>query len=163
MAYLTLDEFKTLSVIPREWVNQIEIDEPGFTAAQLEHWSDWIDTRLRKRYAVPFGAPVPNIIKGWLNRIVTERVLVRRGVDPNDEQFKIIERDNVDAREELKEAADSDQGLFDLPLREDSPADVSGIVRGGPRAYSEQSPYVFADRQRQTGRSEDDFGGGTGG
>jgi hypothetical protein len=163
MAYLSLEEFKAIAVIPRLWIEAIELVEPGFTLQQLDYWSDWIDTRLRKRYDVPFGTPVPNMIKGWLARIVTVRVMLRRGVDPTDEQFTELKRDDSDARAELAEAADSDAGLFDLPLREDMPLDASGIVRGSPKVYSEQSPYVSLDRQRHTGRGEDDSGSGTGG
>jgi len=53
---------------------------------------------------------------------------------------------------ELKEAADSKDGLFDLPLRADTTA--TGVSKGGPRGYSEASPYTNLDRQRARRRNE---------
>ena len=54
---------------------------------------------------------------------------------------------------EIKEAADSEQGLFDLPTN-DVVGD-SAIGHAGPLAYTEASPYVSADRQEREGRLED--------
>lgn len=152
MAYQTVAEFKALTLIPALWVDELETNSAGFVGAQLAHWSDWIDTQLRKRYVVPFEAPYPVTIVGWLNRIVTWRCLIKRGIDPTDQQFAQIVKDSDSAYEEIAKAADSETGLYDLPLR----ADVarSGIAYG-TRAYSEQSPYVGFDRQRQAGRQED--------
>lgn len=164
MAYLTLEEFKVLSVIPRDRVDEIEAVEPGFTEAQLNYWSTWIDSRLRKRYAAPFkDGAVPAAVKGWLARIVTVRVMLRRGVDPNDEQFAEIKRDDADAREEIKEAADAELGLFDLPtLVDPSGTGASAITAGTPYAYSEQSPYVGADEAARLGHMQDQARRGSG-
>lgn len=158
-AYLTLAKFKTLTVMPGSFVDAIETASPGWTDAQLAYWSDWIDSRLRKRYAVPFVAPVPSTVEGWLMRIVTVRCYLRRGVDPTDQQYADIKADDVAARDEIREAADSDTGLFDLPLRADL-TNVSGISQGSPRTYSEQSPYAWTDVQGQAGRQQDENGNG---
>lgn len=158
-AYLTLAQFKTLTVMPSSFVDALEVAQPGWVDIQLLYWSDWIDSRLRKRYAVPFVAPVPLAAQGWLTRIVTVRCYLRRGVDPTDQQYADIKADDVAARDELREAADSDAGLFDLPLRADLTA-TSGISQGNPRAYSEQSPYAWTDVQGRIGRQQDESGNG---
>lgn len=154
MAYNTLAEFKTRSLLPPDYVDAVEAVQPGFTAAQLESCARLdIDARLAKRYAVPFAAPVPEAVKSWETRIVTHRVCLRRGVDPSDLQQADIRDDAAAAKREIEEAANSETGLFDLPLRADTTA--SGISKGGPRGYSEQSPYVWMDGQVDVGRAED--------
>lgn len=159
MAYLTLAQFKQLSVMPAPFVDAIEAAAPGWLASQLGYWSDWIDARLRKRYAAPFSAPYPGAVTGWLARIVTVRAWLRRGVDAQDEQFAEVKADAAAAMDEIKEAADSEVGLFDLPLRADTTE--TGIAKAFPCVYSEQSPYVFTDGQARVGRAEDDAGEGT--
>lgn len=160
MAYLTLAEFKTRALLPPEYVDDVESAHAGFTTAQLESCSKLdIDARLAKRYATPFTAPYPEAIQAWLARIVTHRVFLRRGVDPTDQQAVDVKTDHDDAKKEILEAANSNEGLYDLPLRADTTA--SGISRGGPRGYSEQSPYVWMDGQSCVGRQEDSNGRGS--
>lgn len=159
MAYQTIEEFKALTLIPTTWVDDLETNSAGFVSAQLAYWSDWLDAQLRKRYAVPFQSPIPITVVGWLNRIVTWRCLIKRGIDPTDQQFAQIVKDSDSAVDEVNRAANSETGLFDLPLRGDILR--SGIAYG-TRAYSEQSPYVGFDRQRQVGRQEDENSRGSG-
>lgn len=164
MAYLDIAGFKNLTVIPSSFVDDLEAVESGWLAAQLAYWSRWIDSRLSKRYAAPFPAhddtpSTPPAVQAWLARIVTVRVMLKRGVDQNDEQFIAVADDDRAAREEIQEAANSDVGLFDLPLH--STTSASGITRGGPFGYSETSPYVHADEQIRVGRFEDSRGRGS--
>lgn len=159
--YLDLAAFKVRTLAPQGFVEELETLAPGWVAGQLEHYSRVIDARLRKRYAVPFADPAPETVKEWLARLVTLRVYLRRGVDPTDEQFDAIRQDARDVLEELKEAADAETGLFDLPLVDS--ADGSAISKGGPLGYSEASPYVWADVQVSAGRDEDRAGEGSGG
>ena len=160
-AYLTVAAFKDLSVMPGEFVDELQTRYAGFLDAQLAYWSSWIDSKLRKRYAVPFASPYPTAVTGWLARIVTQRAWLRRGVGAQDEQWRTIEQEATDARAEVNEAADSEKGLFDLPLRADT--SESGISKSGPLAYSEQSPYVWTDQQVDVGRQEDQSRRGSGG
>lgn len=153
MAYLTLAAFKLLSVIPPEYLDDIETDQAGWTDAQLGRWSDWIDSRLAKRYAAPFGTPYPGAVTGWLNDLVTFEAYLKRGIDPTDKQTSEIVRRRDTAMAEIKEAADAKDGLFDLPLRADTTA--SGISKGSPLGYSEASPYVGFELQRETAWDED--------
>ena len=164
--YLDFDGFRDLTTVPASFVDDVEKVSPGWVDKQLEYWARWIDSRLRKRYASPFAAwndapPTPASVQGWLARIVTLRVWLKRGVDPNDRQFEVINQDSIDAMAEVLEAANSNEGWFDLPLRTDQ--DGSAIARGNPRVYSEQSPFVWTDVQRDVGRNEDGNGFGSGG
>lgn len=160
MAYLTLTEFKLLSTMPAQYIDEIETAEPGFTEAQLEAVSRLdIDSRLRKRYAVPFATPYPEAVKTWLARLVTPICWERRGYDPTDQSMERADEQRTKTEAQIKEAADSNEGLWDLPLRADTTA--AGISRGGPRVYSEQSPYVWTDGQGTVGRNEDGNAGGT--
>lgn len=161
-AYLTLVEFQLRTTMPPEYVTAIESIQPGWTLAQLEQASRWIDSRLRKRYAVPFDLtadPAPEAVKAWLTKLVTVQCYIRRGVDPTDQQFALIQQDAADAKAEIKEAADSNEGLFDLPWRDSEKA--TGISLGGPRVYSESSPYVWSNVQRTNAYNEDNNGSGS--
>jgi hypothetical protein len=158
-AYLTLAEFKALSVIPSEYVAATETLSPGWTLAQLTLESARIDARLSKRYAVPFQLPAPVCVQGWLAKIVTVSAYLKRGFDPTDRQGEMYLADRDGALAEIKEAADAENGLFDLPLRDDLVA--SGVTRGFSKAYSEQSPYVFTDGQSRIGSQEDNNRGGS--
>lgn len=159
-AYLTLARFKLLSTIPPAFVESVESVQSGYTDAQLEVWSRWIDSQLIKRYAVPFLDPVPTAVESWLARIVTVRVWTRRGVDPSDEQWAEVKGDDEAARKEIAEAANSETGLYELPLRQD-PLLGSGVVHAFPKVYSEQSPYVWTTLQANRGIHEDGSGNGS--
>lgn len=159
-AYLTKAEFINITIMPVEFINAIEAKSPGFVDKQLEIYSALIDSRLVKRYGVPFQAPYPLMVTLWLTRIVTHQLWLRRGSDPNDEQYQDVKAAALSSYDELKEAADAQNGLFDLPLRADT--NLSGVDRIGPFGYSEQSPYVWATRQATTGRDEDRNGRGSG-
>lgn len=107
-----------------------------------------------------FFAPTPvlEIVLQWETKILTYEAYRKRGTDwtlPNMVQTK---EDRDGALAEIKEAADSDTGLFDLPMNDAS--NVSGAKCGGPLFYTETSPYVSADYQEQIGRGEDERSGG---
>jgi len=161
MGYLTVDRYKILALIPGGYVDEVENASPGFTDAAIATVSSWLDTQLRKRYAAPFQPPVPGIIEQWVTRIITPDLLAKRGVNATDEQFAYIVGRAESAEKEVQAAANSETGLYDLPLREDLTG--SGIVFGGPHGYSEQSPYVYQDVQVDIARMEDQARRGTGG
>lgn len=158
-AYLTASEFELLSLAPPNILDEIEDASTGWVDAQLETQSRWIDARLSKRYAAPFEAPYPEVVRAWLARLVTFRCYLRRGVDPSDLQMAEIKADRDSALLEILEAANSEMGLLELPMREGD--ESAGVSRGGTRVYAEASPYVFADAQGATGRGEDTNRGGT--
>ncbi len=164
--YLDFAGFKDLTIIPSDFVDQVEAVSPGWVEKQLDYWGRWIDSRLRKRYASPFAAfdavpPTPLAVQGWLCRLVTVRVMLKRGVDTDDLQYPAINADAELVRDELTEAANSEEGLFDLPLRTDENGSL--ITQANPLSNSQQSPYVWTDLQQATGIVEDENGQGTDG
>lgn len=157
--YLTLADFRALSLMPSNDVDELEARAPGFILAQCEVASADIDARLRKRYAAPFEAPYPVKVKAWCARLVTRVAYMKRGVDPTDPQFSAYVADAETAMAEIKEAADAKDGLFDLPLRADTTS--TGLRAPAPLGYTEASPYVWTDAQVATARDEDAAGEGS--
>ncbi len=102
--------------------------------------------------------PVPDAILKWLTHLVTLDVLERHGADPNDPFVMRRADDAKQAKADLLEAANSRDGLWDLPVDDDQ---GSAITTGGPRFYSETSPYVGQDIEEERGRCEDLQGRGT--
>lgn len=143
--YLNLAAFTDLTVMPNADVSYVETKNPGFIAAQISIQQSRLDSRLRKRYAVPFVAPVPPVVLGWLSKLVTPDVYRKRGVNPSDPQLELVEKDRTTAEAEIKEAADSKDGLFDLPLNETATPVASAIAAGGPLGCSQTSPYDWVD------------------
>lgn len=150
-AYLNLNDFKARTIMPATDVDDLETIAAGWVDLQLEQCSRWIDSRLRKRYAAPFDVGTcPEIVKSWLTRLVTLRAYLRRGVDATDGQLDLIREDAAAALEEIKEAANAVDGLFDLPLKDSDPA--TGVTLGAPFGYSEPDPYTWLDVQREAVR-----------
>lgn len=89
--------------------------------------------------------PVPETVLQWLDWMVTSDVATRHGINPNDPLAVRIEANAARAEAQLEEAANTQTGLFDLPTSEDA---ASAIDTGGPRGYSEQSPYAWTYRQQ---------------
>lgn len=163
MAYLTIDEYKSLSGLPASYITELEMKPAtaGWIAIQLEHESARLDAQLRKRYAVPFRTEdVPLIVKGWLAKIVDVAVLLKRGVSATDEQFQEYKQRAVDAVAEIVGASNAETGLLELPLSA-AAGSGSAVTAGGPRCYSEQSPYAWIDDQAAIGHQEDYQRGGT--
>lgn len=158
-AYLTVDELKTRTIMPSEQIDRLEQMHPGWLAAQLESSSRWVDMRLAKRYAVPFSAPYPEAVRSWVARMVTQRAYLHHGIPASDAQLALVAADSDKAEAEVKEAADGQIGLIDLPA---SDAVRGSAVRfGGTRVYSERSPYVAGDVQRSAGVLDDQRRRGT--
>lgn len=145
--YLDVNAFKTRTVMSPEDVELLEEKAPGFLLSRLKIGTSRITAKLRKRYDAPFASPVPEVVLGWLTAMVTPDGYRKRGWNPSDEQAAQVEQDRKDALAEIDQAADSVEGLYDLPLRADTTA--TGITRGGPLVYSEPSPYDWTDRQRE--------------
>lgn len=148
-----------MTLLPVNVIDEVETRTPGWLTQQLTLVSSRIDARLTKRYAVPFATPYPTAVQEWLAHIVSWRCYMKRGVNSLDSEATEYKAQHDQAIKEIEEAANSNVGLFELPLRQDTTA--SGVSRGGTRAYSEQSPYVSQDQIAQVGYTEDCSGGGT--
>lgn len=164
--YLSIEQYKMLSTLPASYINDIELKPAtqGWIGAQLEHETARLDASLRKRYQVPYAteADVPLIVQGWLAKIMDVAVLLKRGVSATDEQFQEYKARALDAVTEIQAAANAETGLLELPLSASGAAGGgSAVIAGGPRSYSEQSPYVWIDGQAEIGRQENTSRGGT--
>jgi hypothetical protein len=100
------------------------------------------------------SSPVPDVVLGWIASLVLVDAYQGRGVNPQDPQISLLVDDKTRTLAEVKEAADTKDGLFDLPLNDD-PNQASAIFRGGPLGTSDASPYVGFDRARARARAED--------
>jgi hypothetical protein len=153
----TLDNFKLRSVMPANYVDGLEAAQPGWLLMQDEIVSSRVNAKLRKRYAAPFADPVPPVVVGWVVDILTAKAYLRLGVDPTDKQTDAIAAAAELAMAEVQQAADAENGLFDLPLTAAFDS-ATGVVRGTPLVYSEQSPYAWTDVQRDAAVFEDASG-----
>jgi hypothetical protein len=99
------------------------------------------------------ATPIPEIVLNWLNVFVTLDCYWRRGFNPNEPAGKLIVDAVEEAKKEVREAADSKDGLFDLPVSEDLD---SAVTTGGPLGHSDGSPYHWQERQARRGRCQDD-------
>lgn len=153
-SYMVVAEFRQRTIMPMLSVDELEAREPGYLQQCLDDWSAWINTRLAKRYDVPFGSPHPKIVLLWLTRLVTPEAYAKLGWSPSGESDRVSVLDPAArAMAEIKEAADAKDGLFELPLRADTAA--GGVSRTAPITYTETSPYKWTDIQAETGRGED--------
>lgn len=153
--YLTSDELKLLGTMPAENVDRLEQRYPGIVVATIRAVSAIADGYLRKRYKVEeFAAPFPMALKMNVAAIVSYRLYMKQGFQPTSEQDTNIRLDKEAAERWFQEAANSAEGLIELPLRETTPPDVGAVSEGGPLFYSEASPYTWMDRQREALRDE---------
>ncbi len=150
ISLLDVAGLKALIMMPDEDVDDLVERYPTFVAAQLEVFTGEIYSRLRKRYKTPFVDPVPMVAKGWLAVLIAPVLYARRGVDPSDSQMQELREEAARVREQIKEAADAENGLYDLPLLDT--ADGTAITKAGPLSYSEASPYSWTDVQAEAVR-----------
>ncbi len=160
-SYLDRTELKVVGILPESLVEGTFLSAgtqqaawQAFVDAQLIAYTAEINAILSKRYATPFQAPVPNVIRNWLARLVTGALYERRGWDPSDAQATALYAHIERIWAALRDAADSEIGLRELPLRQNTTAD--GVSKGMPFGYSEASPYSWVDAQAEILR-----GGGT--
>lgn len=155
-SYLDVAGFKARTTAPAALVDGEHIPVTNaaaraawttFVESRLKFWTSRINARLRKRYATPFKEPVLEVVLGWLATLATPDLYRRRGWDPSDAHAQDITKEADDVLSDLEEAANAEDGLFDLPLRED--VDETAIEKGGPFVYSEQSAYDFVDVQAE--------------
>jgi hypothetical protein len=132
--------------MPDIGIEELQAEYVGWLDATLTSYSGIIDSRLAKRYAVPFVSPYPDIIKNWLVRLVNPRAYLKRGLDPSDKQSQVLLDDATAVLLELKEAADAVNGLYELPLRADDPS-TSGITKPKILFRSDSTPYEWIGRQ----------------
>lgn len=147
MAYMTTDQFKARSIMNPDDVDQLNTD--GFVDGLLEDYSSYVWSRLSKRYAPFDAASVPQVILVWLTALVQLDCYMRLGFSPSSEMDGQIVAKADQAKADLLEAANSETGLFGIPLRQDTPG-TSGISKGRPIIKHDTSPYDWIRNQRNS-------------
>jgi hypothetical protein len=148
MAYVDIEYVKLVGTMPAHDIDALEALTPGTFSAIASSVSRIFDARLFKRYKTPFVEPVPEVVRWHVAHVVVAALWKKRGFNPGSEQDALIERAKDEALAWLKEAADSKEGLVELPIREATP-DATGVVKGGPIADSEATPYEWVDKQSE--------------
>ncbi len=147
-SYLSQAEFARCSTMSDEAIIELEARYPGFLDRRLVLRSGEISSRLIKRYAVPLDMlDPPSVLVKWLVDLVTFDAFMKLGFNGGEGADGEIAKEKDLALEQIREAADAQSGLYELPLR--ASEDGSGITKSGPLAYSESSPYTAAKNQRR--------------
>jgi hypothetical protein len=130
-SYLTFAEYSARSRIRASLITQA-----GSAKVEvfLSGGSSKIRARLVKRYAVDFQDPgtPPEVLLDWLTAIVDRDVQEYVGGNPEGREDEWIVKRADRAEEEIKEAANAETGLFELPLRNTDPLGASAVNLGGP-------------------------------
>jgi hypothetical protein len=98
------------------------------------------------------ATPVPETVLQWQQILCTWDCYQKLGRNPSDPFIDDLRADRERVLKEIEQAANSKDGLFDLPVSDDAD---SAVTTAGPLAYTENSPYVGADIQERLGRAED--------
>lgn len=156
MAYLDRDQYMARSRLPLNILERAATTDRSidWIAEQLDIESSWIDGHLRKRYACPFAQPVPKVVIGWLVSLVDRLVALRVGYNPTNTDSEDYKALADMAIEQIQEAAKAVDGLYDLPLRQDTAQ--SGLlpsVTGTTEAGALEGAYARRERkERNHGR-----------
>lgn len=136
----------------QRYCSELELKSPGLILTLDEDASRYIDTRLRKRTstAKPYRVPIPDdlvprIVVRWVAHLITPECFLALGTRPTDEEQAEIIKLADRAEEQIKEAADAVNGLFDIPLLDaggDSLFDQPATL-----CITEQSPYSWRHKQ----------------
>lgn len=147
-AYADSAGIKLVGILPPGDVDDLDVQRPGVVAAVCERVTRLIDARLAKRYKTPFD-PVPIAVRDCAEQLATVRLYRIRGAQPGTEIEQSIKDTQEAAEAWLKEAADSKDGLIDLPFRDNDSVDASAIDRGGPMCESDLDAYSWMDADRE--------------
>jgi hypothetical protein len=154
MGAITIQELKSLTNLAKGTVEVFESEDSEWLQATIDSETARVYAKLRKRYAVPFIAPVPTIVREWVAAYVDHRMLVKIGVSVGDVVIEAVKA-RVDATAlAITDAAESVEGLTELPLNAD--AGASGVISPATFFYSETSPFRAWDLQLERGRFEDE-------
>lgn len=111
------------------------------------HWSH-IKARLVKRYSVESdfqSGDVPEKITEWLVILTDVDVWKCTGGIPEGREDGWADKDRERVDAETKEAANSDDGLFELPLRASDSLGKSAVNKGGPHVIKFTTGFDYFD------------------
>ncbi len=146
--YVDKSILKMYGCMPAEDIDALDTQYPGLIDQLAKGVSGHFDSMLAKRYGAPFQTPYPDVLVYNVAQVVNGRLYLKRGFNPSSEQDKLIKGAHDDALKWLREAADPEKGLVELPLKQQA-LGASAVTVGSPLAYSEASPYAWTDQQAQ--------------
>lgn len=118
-AYVSEADFRKSTRLAVAVVNSIDTERPDFIDVALSERSAELNARLRKRYNVPLTmAEVPTMVRRWVIVLVSYDVLTASGFPANGSEEPIVAEYQL-ALEQIKETADTENGLYELPLYAD--------------------------------------------
>lgn len=140
--YLALATYKQRTTIDASVVQLCE-NKGKDVSWWLESASAQINTRLTKRYAVDFTSPgpVPDQIIFWLIRLVNIDVWECAGGLPEGREDGWADAARKQVYEELKEAADAENGLYELPLRNTDTLGSSAVNKGASFVHEDATVH----------------------
>ena len=140
--YLALATYKQRTTIDASLVQLCE-NKGKDVAWWLESASAQINTRLAKRYAVDFASPgpVPDQIIFWLIRLVNIDVWECAGGLPEGREDGWADAARKQVYEEIKEAADAENGLYELPLKNTDTLGSSAVNKGAPFVHEDATVH----------------------
>lgn len=149
-AYFDVEYLRTMGSVPGAVLAEFEEANPGRLAKMIEAISRLMDSYLFKRYATPFAEPVPEAVKFHGTQILSHQLRITIGFDPGSRQDEEIVNARVAAFAWLEAAANSRDGLVELPKREPVPGnpDAPGVARRKARAFSYLSPIDWHRAQK---------------
>lgn len=151
---LLLAAYRSTTTIPGSQVDRCAAQGKNVQTWLDIHWSH-IKARLVKRYAVANDfqdGDVPEKIIEWLVVLTDIDVWKCVGGVPEGREDGWADKDRDRVNEELREAANADAGLFELPLRASDPLGASAVNKGGPIVVSYATGFDYFDALREATR-----------
>lgn len=147
--YVTIQDVKDFGSLPAEDIDDLEVRYPGITLRVATKVSADFDSKLIKRYAAPFQQPYPDTLIDNVARVVAYRLTLKRGFNPSSAQDQEIVADKDAALKWLDDAANGQDGLVELPIKQTTPGQPGAVNQGAPLGYAEAGPYTWMDRQAE--------------
>lgn len=147
-SYLALATYKQRTTLDTSLVTLCENKGKDVTW-WLEAASAEINMRLVKRYAVDFSSPgpVPDAIIKWLIRLVNVDVMECTGAIPEGRVDSWADEARKQVYAECEKAADAENGMFELPLKNTDALGSSAVNKGGPLCESFNTIHGWFDAQ----------------
>ncbi len=145
-SYLALVSYRSKTTIDGSLVD-LCVNKGKDVTWWLEAASAEINMRLVKRYAVDFSSPgpVPDAIVKWLIRLVNVDVWECAGGLPEGRIDGWADESRKQVYAECEKAADAENGLFEVPLKNTDPLGNSAINKGAPIVRSYLTPHDVYD------------------
>lgn len=141
-SYLTIAAYRSKTTVDESLID-LCLTKGKDVQWWLDGASEEINARLAKRYAVDFNAPgpVPLVILRWLIRLVNIDVWECAGGLPEGREDGWADAARKQVYDDLEKAADAENGLYELPLRNTDALGSSAVNKGAPFVHEDATAY----------------------